>query len=446
MRSSGVSREAFIANEERKSRSCAAFALAGGLALIIAGSVIMRRADYGHVKSHLVEEYNKGERHQTPCTRPGFSSLGTRTYFPAPTTIGSDLSSHSSSPSFAAVDAWTTEHAKTFNATTFEVKFGDTVVPAVFTDAAPTVDGAWGTSHAYEPVAFEVASLLETVAIPDMQAMGMLPDELPTLGEIRANVRVPVSAASGTGGEDGDGDGDTDAGQTDAAGQGDVDDPANHAPYNATAVLEYLTTPRELVVVVKREGGEDDVVPVGSYPLVTRRVSGANGWKVCKFQRAGYYHRGTCTTYEVTSNLCAKVKLADGSWRLDDTYGGPGCSPRGKWDVPERKRIRAPTQGNAPKLSSVRLMGAGHAVLHDGHDPLFTAMNLTGGSLFFAESAAESSAMATVMLIVGVAVLVPATVLGYPHVRQSLGGGARGGSRRYRQGRGIERDQFDDIL
>ena len=120
------------------------------------------------------------------------------------------------------------------------------------------------------------------------------------------------------------------------------------------------------------------MVPVGSYPLVTRQVSGVNGWKVCKFQRAGYYHRGTCTTYEVTSNLCAKVKLADGSWRLDDTYGGPGCSPRGKWDVPERKRIRAPTQGNAPKLSSVRLTGAGRAVLHDGHDPLFTAMNLTG--------------------------------------------------------------------
>ena len=61
MRSSGVRREDFIANEERKSRSCAAFALAGGLALIIAGSVIMRRADYGHVKSHLVEEYNKSQ-------------------------------------------------------------------------------------------------------------------------------------------------------------------------------------------------------------------------------------------------------------------------------------------------------------------------------------------------------------------------------------------------
>ena len=51
------------------------------------------------------------------------------------------------------------------------------------------MDGAWGTSHAYEPVAFEVASLLETVAIPDMQAAGMLPDKLPTLGEIKANVR-----------------------------------------------------------------------------------------------------------------------------------------------------------------------------------------------------------------------------------------------------------------
>ena len=138
-------------------------------------------------------------------------------------------------------------------------------------------------------------------------------------------------------------------------------------------------TPKEFSIVVKREGGTDEFVPVGSYPLITRRVSGANGWKVCKFQRAGYYHRGSCTTYEVTSNLCAKVRLTDGSWGLDDTYGGHGCSPRGNWDVPERKRIKAPSQGNPPKLSSVRLLGAGHAVLHDGHDPLFAAMNLTGG-------------------------------------------------------------------
>lgn len=85
--------------------------------------------------------------------------------------------------------------------------------------------------------------------------------------------------------------------------------------------------------------------------------------------------------------------------------------------------------------------------MHDGHDPLFAAMNLTGGSLFFAEKAAESSAMATVMLIVGIAMLVPAAILGYPFVRRSLPfGGARGGSRRYRQGRGIERDHFDEVL
>ena len=52
-----------------------------------------------------------------------------------------------------------------------------------------------------------------------------------------------MSAASGTGGEDGDGDGTNTAGEDDA-GRGDVDDPADHAPYNATAVLEYLMTPR----------------------------------------------------------------------------------------------------------------------------------------------------------------------------------------------------------
>tara|TARA_B100000482_G_scaffold185457_1_gene162171 strand:- start:184 stop:537 length:354 start_codon:yes stop_codon:yes gene_type:complete len=74
---SGTSREDFIVNEERKSRSCAVFALAGGLALIIAGAVIMRRADYGHVKTDLVEEYNKGERPETPGPRECGSTLGT---------------------------------------------------------------------------------------------------------------------------------------------------------------------------------------------------------------------------------------------------------------------------------------------------------------------------------------------------------------------------------
>jgi len=64
-------------NEERKSRSCAVFALAGGLALIIAGAVIMRRADYGHVKTDLVEAYNKGERRETPGPRERGSTLGT---------------------------------------------------------------------------------------------------------------------------------------------------------------------------------------------------------------------------------------------------------------------------------------------------------------------------------------------------------------------------------
>ena len=439
---SGTSREDFIVNEERRSRSCAVFALAGGLALIIAGAVIMRRADYGHVKTDLVEAYNKGERRETRKGGSGFHARHPRVRF-SPRQQRSDLTTPPPlHPFITAVDAWTTEHSDVFNGTTFEFKFGDTAVPAVFTETAPTVDNAWGKSHRYDPVAFETASLLETVAIPDMQSKGMLPDRLPTLGEIKANVRVPTSAPAGTGGEDGDGDG-----SKSDAGRDEVDDPANHAPYNATAVLEYLMTPKEFSIVVKREGGEDELVPVGSYPLITRRVSGANGWKVCKFQRAGYYHRGSCTTYEVTSNLCAKVRLTDGSWGLDDTYGGHGCSPRGNWDVPERKRIRAPSQGNPPKLSSVRLLGAGHAVLHDGHDPLFAAMNLTGGSLFFAEKAAESSAMATVMLIVGIAMLVPAAILGYPFVRRSLPfGGARGGSRRYRQGRGIERDHFDEVL
>ena len=78
---SGTSREDFIVNEERKSRSCAVFALAGGLALIIAGAVIMRRADYGHVKTDLVEAYNKGERRETRKGGSGFHARHPRTTF-----------------------------------------------------------------------------------------------------------------------------------------------------------------------------------------------------------------------------------------------------------------------------------------------------------------------------------------------------------------------------
>ena len=381
----------------------------------------------------------QGEGHQTPCIVPGFSSLGTRTYFPAPTTIGSDPSPHSSSPSFAAVDAWTTEHAKTFNATTFEVKFGDTVVPAVFTDAAPTVDGAWGTSHAYEPVAFEVASLLETVAIPDMQAMGMLPDKLPTLGEIKANVRVPVSAASGTGGEDGDGDGDTD-------GVGGT---------WTTPPTTRRTTPRQCSNTSRPRGSSpsssnerEEEGRRGARGIVsTRHQTGERrGVEGVQVSEGGILPQGN--VHHVRGNL-EPLRQGEAGRRnveIGRYLRRPRLQPAGEVGRAGAQADPSPDAGERAETFVGAAHGRGPRGLHDGHDPLFTAMNLTGGSLFFAESAAESSAMATVMLIVGVAMLVPATVLGYPHVRQSLGGGARGGSRRYRQGRGIERDQFDDVL
>lgn len=49
-----------LAREELRTFQCALTTLGVSFALILAGIVVTSRADYGHVKAHVVDQYNRG--------------------------------------------------------------------------------------------------------------------------------------------------------------------------------------------------------------------------------------------------------------------------------------------------------------------------------------------------------------------------------------------------
>ena len=49
-----------LAREELRTFQCALTTLGVSFALILAGIVVTSRADYGHVKAHMVDQYNRG--------------------------------------------------------------------------------------------------------------------------------------------------------------------------------------------------------------------------------------------------------------------------------------------------------------------------------------------------------------------------------------------------
>ena len=365
------------------------------------------------------------------------------------------------------VDSWTSSYAAPFNATKFEVEFGGTVVATTSASPASPIDRAAGTAHEYVPSVFEVTSLLESAAIPDMIASGQLPPVVPDLQSLTdaahagktvdgATMEGVVEAGTTTLG------GEQQSGSRGGGGGNDGGDAATATKttttttttggggaYNATEALGELMREKEVVVLAHRSDGSGviDRVPVGKYALVKRDVRRSGGWKVCKYQQAGYFSRGSCTTYSVLDSLCVKVtQSASGEWSADDTFGGIGCSPKQMWLPPKTRRMHAPLNGQLPKLSTVRMLGAGFVTVRSGRDPLIAAMNITHGSMFFAESEAEASATGTILLIVGIALLVPGIMLSTPYVKRFVRGAVV-----FQRARALKRDKvdpdvFDDIL
>ena len=211
-------------------------------------------------------------------------------------------------PPPTAVDAWNAEDAFPFNVTSFTLEYDGFDVAAESTGATSALDTAGGRVHAYRSVAYTVDSLMERAAIPSMIAAGVLPpDGVPSLADLAARASAP---------------------RDDEDGGGAVFlEPA----YNLSAIMAHITTPRELVLVATGPGpGDADPrrASRGFFALATRRESRSNGWKACKYQHAGAYAAGMCTTYAALEEICVKVRQNDdGAWGVDDTHGGVGCDP-----------------------------------------------------------------------------------------------------------------------
>ena len=391
------------AREERRTFRCAGCMLVAGFVLVVAGLSVMYSADYGGTKARVVDGYDE------------------------------------------IVDAWTNTYSEPFAATTFEVVFGDatTAVPAHATHRVTPIDHASGRVHDYYPTAFEVTSLLEQVAVPAMRAnetMRLPADGWGDVSEAPAGAAAPPSTPKLT-------------------------------PDQERDIFEYLTVPREVVVRVTdpandanaspgggtsggatptASSGEEDAaesVSLGARALVAKFERRSTGWKPCKYQHGGYYRAGMCTTYTALDTLCVKVSRDPGSgrWAANATYGGVGCDPKLEWRAESRKMTRAPVGGADPSLSTIRHLGSGRVVVRSAHDPLMAALNVTEGSMFFAEKQAGQAAAATVLLVVGVAASVPGVLLSMPFLARAWRGREvlrrTRGARRER-----DRDEFDDVL
>ena len=164
-------------------------------------------------------------------------------------------------------------------------------------------------------------------------------------------------------------------------------------------------------------------------------------WKNCEYQMSGAYVGGQCRVYKRLASICVKVAwdAAREAWSLDGGGGGRGCSPRTSF-APVTRATIAPTKAQAALDAPI-----GALTVREAHDPLIAALNITHGSMFFAEKQAGQSAAATVLLVVGVAFSVPGVLLSAPFASRAWRG--REVLRRARGARREKgREEFDDVL
>jgi len=166
------------------------------------------------------------------------------------------------------------------------------------------------------------------------------------------------------------------------------------------------------------DGSPSQDIKLPSTPLMMKLVRRAGGWKVCKYQQGGYYsgRNQSCTTYSLLDQVCAKVAYDkdSGTWDLDPRYGDVGCNPRNLWKPYLWRRLHAPPNGAMPKLTASMAQPFPKMTLRNADDPYLLALNITKGTLVFAEGAAQELATGLVLVVIGAVTMLPALVLYYP--------------------------------
>ena len=97
--------------------------------------------------------------------------------------------------------------------------------------------------------------------------------------------------------------------------------------------------------------------------------------------------RQACMAYYALAELCVKVTLRDGCWRLSSAGGGYGCEPgpTGDWSVGVYRRVSGHHSSGSPSFHRDPPGSSARPWLRVRHtaDPRVTAQNLTHGTLIF---------------------------------------------------------------
>lgn len=295
----------------------------------------------------------------------------------------------------AAVDEWAGGAGQAFNATTWELVVGGTTIPLMqeTTTDVFSKDMASEPLEGYAPLRF-VTNGLVPVAGDDDAALVAYTDLMTPAPPPSGNRTADLLALQ-------------------------------ERSVGIQAAAEELMAVRSVTLRVTTSGRSQDI-ELEPTAMLQRTEKPAGGWKVCKYQMAGYYSARTrvCTTYTTLESVCVQVTLdADtNQWRLDDRFGGQGCSPTNAWQPYVWRRVRSPQNGQLPVPTFKMLAPFAATTVRSAADPFLYAINTTGGSLVFAQPEAEEFASGTVLVVIGAIASVPACFLFVPRLLRALSG------------------------
>eukprot|EP00239_Pterosperma_sp_CCMP1384_P002902 CAMPEP_0197847474 /NCGR_PEP_ID=MMETSP1438-20131217/6332_1 /TAXON_ID=1461541 /ORGANISM="Pterosperma sp., Strain CCMP1384" /LENGTH=315 /DNA_ID=CAMNT_0043459409 /DNA_START=363 /DNA_END=1310 /DNA_ORIENTATION=- len=271
------------------------------------------------------------------------------------------------------VDAWNNEYREDLARTSWQLKIDNHTIPLVTIDTPEPLEKV-KDAHAYQALRFATPPVLP-ISDPAATLMGS--------GDVNiADPRLKYTDSSG----------------------GSVPD---------------VMRPREISLIVEDQGRTQEL-ELPPIPLLQKEVKRSGGWKVCKYQHAGFYSgRGqSCTTYNVLAGICLKVsKHENGTWAFNSTYGGSGCSSRTGWRMYSWHRVQAPSSGRPPTIPDLQRVEFPDLVVRSAFDPHILALHMTAGKLIFAEPQAEELATGLVLIIIGSVAFLPACLLCYPIYR-----------------------------
>ena len=213
-----------------------------------------------------------------------------------------------------------------------------------------------------------------------------------------------------------------------------VSPPASSAPLGQQALgagggaedawLAWARQPHRLSLAARGEGGPPQPLPLLDGPLLRREVLRDSSWKECLLRHGGTLlgdSESDCVVWSAVAELCVAVSRDEASdaWRVDARFGdGGGCEPLGG-EAPAVTYAHVPApevEGDEalPSWGALLAEAPGRVQVRSAHDPALWAANATGGTMVFAQPAAEQDAIGRVLIIIGGLAMLTGAMLGAP--------------------------------